>query len=285
MSILTKISIVLLVVLVPVACVVFIQLASRLPVCLDGLDRQGKELESVKQGNRHLQLALQRAQDQGKRYAAGRQAAVADKRTVQEALQAQINGLVVDKLSMAANLAGLTAANQAHGEGLKMEIARGDRLEAQLTKFRERTNKLKVQVNELDTALVDRKVAIARLERTVQKFREDIADGEKEIAHLLARLAAHGRPVDAATGEAATGVGPDVPLIQGTITAIEDDVASINIGAAKGIKKGMKLIVFRDDNFVAYLQIELVDLNSAAGVIVSKRLEPRPNDKVKTKTR
>ena len=60
-------------------------------------------------------------------------------------------------------------------------------------------------------------------------------------------------------------------------------MASINIGSAKGIKKGMRLIVFREDNFVAHLQIELVDLNNAAGVIVNKRLEPRKTDKVKTR--
>ncbi len=47
----------------------------------------------------------------------------------------------------------------------------------------------------------------------------------------------------------------------------------------------MKLIVYRGAEFVSHLQIELVDLNSAAGVIVSKRLEPRPDDKVKTEVK
>jgi len=282
LSILTKISIVLLVVLVLPTSVVIIQQASQLPTYMDAYARRGTQIENINQANRHLQLALKQAQDQGKRSAADAQAALAEKRTVQERLQAQINDLVAEKLGMAAKLAEFTTAYQGLSESLKMEIAGRDRLRGELDVSRAQTNKLKDHVNQLNAALRDKEVAIARLERTVQKFREDIAIKEKEIIALQKVVETMGRPA-AATGELGSGVKPDVPKIQGTITAIDNDVASINIGAAKGIKKGMRLIVFRDGDFVSFLQIELVDLNSAAGVLVNKRLEPRQNDKVKTR--
>lgn len=283
MSILTKISIVLLVVLVLPTSVVIIQQASQLPWYMDAYEGLGIQVENVNQANRHLQLALEEAQDQGNRHAAAEQAAVAEKNTLREALQAQINDLVVEKLGMAGELAKLTTALQGLHENLKTEIEGRVRLRGELNDSRAQTNKLKDHVNQLNAALMDKEVAIARLERTVQKFREDITIREKEIANLQRMLTEQGRPADAATVGPGTGVVIEPPKIQGTITAVDNDVASINIGAAKGIKKGMKLIVFRDGNFVAFLQVQLVDLNSAAGVIVNKRLEPRATDKVKTR--
>ena len=282
MSILTKISIVLLVVLVLPTSVVIVQQASQLPSYMDAFERRGTELESVNQANKHLQLALKQAQDQGNRHSAAAATAVAEKRNLRETLQARINDLVAEKLAMAGELAELTTALQGLNESLKTEIAGRARLRGELNVSRAQTNKLKDHVNQLNAALRDKEVAIARLERTVQKFREDIVIKEKEIIALQKVVETMGRPA-AATDGLGRGVVPDVPRIQGTITAIDNDVASINIGSAKGIKKGMRLIVFREDNFVAHLQIELVDLNNAAGVIVNKRLEPRKTDKVKTR--
>lgn len=284
MSILTKISIVLLVVLVLPTSVVIIQQASQLPSYMDAYARRGTEIESVNQANRHLQLALTQSQDQSNSNAIARQAAEAEKRTLQEALGSRISDLVVEKLAMASELAQLTTALQGLRESLETEIAGRVRLRGELNDSRAQTNKFKDDVNQLNSALMDKEVAIARLERTVQRFREDIAIKEKEIANLQRIVAEQGKPVAAAIdGVIPVGFTDDATVVIGTITAIDNDVASINIGAAKGIKKGMKLIVFREDNFVAFLQIRLVDLNTAAGVLVNKRLEPRQNDKVKTR--
>ncbi len=76
------------------------------------------------------------------------------------------------------------------------------------------------------------------------------------------------------------------PIINGTITAVitDDNLASINIGSANGVKRGMEMVVMRGSEFVGYLRIEEVDLTTSAGIIVEKILAPAQGDKVVTKT-
>lgn len=66
----------------------------------------------------------------------------------------------------------------------------------------------------------------------------------------------------------------------GTITAVRNNIASINIGSAHGLKKGMELIVFRGGQYVGKLKIERVDANESAGIMTKKILTPMQGDKV-----
>lgn len=284
MSILTKISVVLLLVLVLLACPVFITQATQLPAYKDAYARQRTEIESIKQANRHLQLALTQAQEQVGRYADDIRELEVAKRLVELTLGTQIDDHVAANLGMSKTLAGLQANLDVLGQNMTKELARADKLADQLNESWKLTDELKKHIIDLNATVADKDVAMARLEATVRKLRMDIAQREREIADLVRRWAERDKPTVAVGPE--DGVRPPVPMIRGTITAVDEDAASINIGSAKGIKKGMKLIVYRDgDGFVSYLQIELVDLNSAAGVVVSKRLglEPRIDDKVKTR--
>jgi len=75
------------------------------------------------------------------------------------------------------------------------------------------------------------------------------------------------------------------PIINGTVTAVTaDNLASINIGSANGVKRGMEMVVMRGSELVGYLRIEEVDLTASAGIIVEKILTPAQGDKVVTKT-
>ncbi len=75
------------------------------------------------------------------------------------------------------------------------------------------------------------------------------------------------------------------PIINGTVTAVtSDNLASINIGSANGVKRGMEMVVMRGSELVGYLRIEEVDLTASAGIIVKKILTPAQGDKVVTKT-
>ena len=75
---------------------------------------------------------------------------------------------------------------------------------------------------------------------------------------------------------------PAGQAVSGKVTAVHDGVASINIGRAKGIKEKMKLKVFRGGKFVAHLRIDLVEPDSAAGVILNKKLDVVQGDEVAT---
>ena len=80
-------------------------------------------------------------------------------------------------------------------------------------------------------------------------------------------------PVAAPTPTQTNGVRTSIRSIQGT-------TIHINAGSNQGVKRGMKLIVFRDDKFVGYLQIVQVDANQAAGSLTRKIRPPAKGDTV-----
>ena len=67
------------------------------------------------------------------------------------------------------------------------------------------------------------------------------------------------------------------------MVAVSNDVVSINIGSAGGIKPGMRLIIYRENKFVANLRIAEVDINEAVGIISDKKQDPVQGDKVMAK--
>ena len=69
------------------------------------------------------------------------------------------------------------------------------------------------------------------------------------------------------------------PLV-GAITAVEDGIASIDIGYLDGVRKGMRLVLRRDGRFVAYLEVIEVNDRIAAGAIYHATREAKPGDQV-----
>lgn len=70
---------------------------------------------------------------------------------------------------------------------------------------------------------------------------------------------------------------PDGP-ITGQIQTLREVLVTLNIGRAEGLSRGMRLIVFRDDQFVGYLQVDHVEEHTASGTITRKVLEPKVGD-------
>ncbi|MCD4824780.1 MAG: hypothetical protein K8S55_09235 [Phycisphaerae bacterium] len=68
--------------------------------------------------------------------------------------------------------------------------------------------------------------------------------------------------------------------LAGKITAIKDMVVLVNLGKQHGLEKGMRLIVYRDDQFVGYLRVEEIGKAEAAGVLTRKILDPKVGDNV-----
>ena len=74
--------------------------------------------------------------------------------------------------------------------------------------------------------------------------------------------------------------GDDEMEIVGTITAVSQDVASINIGSAHGVVKGMKMTIYRGGMYVGTIRIEDVKPRVSAGIITQANLPPVKGDKV-----
>jgi len=125
-------------------------------------------------------------------------------------------------------------------------------------------------------------VQIRRLNTMVQHYALLIKDLRGENKELQAELARRPEASGSSNTVAAAPVTAPGQTVSGRITAVHSGVASINIGRAKGIQEKMLLKVFRGGKFVSHLRIDLVEPDSAAGVILDKKLEVQQGDEVAT---
>jgi hypothetical protein len=78
-----------------------------------------------------------------------------------------------------------------------------------------------------------------------------------------------------------TEVAPAKPKrLHGKLTDVNDITIVINAGRDKGVQKGMRLIVYRDDKFIGYLDIVEVRDEEAAGTMNQRIRDPQVGDSV-----
>jgi hypothetical protein len=283
LSTLTKISVVVLVVLVCVVSAIFITQASIVPNY-----RQAYDSEVLKNNiyQSQLQVANQATAaanfdcDKIKDKLAGVMDKGNDaKSKADDALKAALetNGkLTAINDSQKAQLVNLTSNAAQQDDLLKDAFAR---LEA----ARSANEKLTKEYARVEDLLKQAESRSASMESRKKFDDEQIQELREQIKDLQARVASGGAAA-AKPGETAVVPEGDA-VISGTITAVRDDMASINIGSARGVKTGMKFTVYRPGGqYVGTLQVQgEVGLDSAAGVIVLRRLDAVQGDKVTTK--
>jgi len=76
-------------------------------------------------------------------------------------------------------------------------------------------------------------------------------------------------------------IAPDTSdAIRTTVLATRDGIATIDAGTARGVKVGMKLVVYRGNLFVSLLRITIAERNISGGLLVESLLAARPGDSV-----
>ncbi len=139
----------------------------------------------------------------------------------------------------------------------------------------ERANQLSRELTgELDQA----EVVIRRLENMSKQYALQIKELQAEKTAGPDGLE-RGAAVKSDSPPAVTTTGR---VVSGKVIAVSGGVASVNVGLAKGVKKKMVLRVFRGSKFVANLRVDLVRPDSAAGVILDKKLDVLVGDLVAT---
>jgi hypothetical protein len=167
-------------------------------------------------------------------------------------------------------------------QDLKAMEARNVKLVADLDAERAEVNKKTDDIRRLGDALNKQTLDAETARRQADFLRDQLAQAEDKLTKLEATLSNRS---GAAAGVGVQPVAPDNTgeagvTIKGTIIAVKGDIASINIGYAKGVRKGDIADVSRGADYVCRLQIQDVDMNQAAGLIVSKKLDPAANDKI-----
>ncbi len=276
MGIVTKISIVVLVVLVLLACPVFITLATVAPNYKALYIAEKAKSQDNAVAARHAKLAAQHADMQRKD--------ISDK-AQEKSTAGQIE---LDRISAAlqdARKSSLTAQNdlmlfkaelQKLRADYELNSARTEDLDAKWKDSIAAVEDLSEENRQLAQDLKRAQLEYERVENVARARHEQLVASEEQL-----RRARSGGMETSSASQADAMVTSDVK-ITGTVQTVRGDLASVNVGSAKGVTPGMKMIIYRGANLVGFLRVETVDVGESAGIIFDRRLNPMQGDKVTT---
>jgi predicted nuclease with TOPRIM domain len=282
LSILTKIAVVILLVLVLIACPVFIAQATTPPNWKYAYQQETERAAAAAQRALQATYAADRAKQERDR--AQRDAAMVlsrDQGTIKD-LQDQLATAQRENVKTQGDLTALRADLGKLQKNYEAVEQRRQLLTKQIAQMLDDKTKLQQEVRELTAALKDATAQVQRLGKVAKVLREEIASRDETIRELSDKvedLKKRVAKVPAKVGEEPPAPEPPVGL-EGTVMAVNNDVASINIGSAKGVKPGMRLIIFRQNKFIANLRIAEVDINESVGIVSDKKQDPIQGDKV-----
>jgi hypothetical protein len=123
-----------------------------------------------------------------------------------------------------------------------------------------------IQLNDRNKELAAERLI---LERKLRMLEEENIAMRQENAQLRQGVAAGPEAVGpVAVVGAAEPVGPvSRSPIRGQITAVEGNIAEIDVGSADGVKRGMSFVVMRDEKYLGDLRIEDLEPRSAVGTL------------------
>jgi myosin heavy subunit len=174
-----------------------------------------------------------------------------------------------------------TQTNDKQGQLLKNTLEELNRIQAEQIKERK-------EFNETSAALVEKMAIIESLETEKRRLLEEKADLQNKLDSFLrpaGKMAVTPAPVTPERDMArpASPMAENIAL-SGTVTAVDlkNSMASISLGKADGVKKGMKFHVVRGDEFICDILIIDVDAKEAVGVLDLVQQQPKVGDKAST---
>jgi len=282
LSTLTKICVVLLLVLVLLACPVFINLAT-VPYNYKSQHDNQKALNTVLQLSLNTTGAARDAAVEEAKQASDRaRQTEAEKNAKVSQLESDRDKLKIANAQLESGWREVNAKLAALSSNYEQYLKDRQLLAEQLDRTQKKYDQAAEEARRGDEANKQLEGQVERYEHQVKFLREQLQGKDEEIANLRQQIK---EGVAAAPKGGPPDISAQVPPVTGTILNLKNDVAEINIGSAKGIAPGMKLIIFRENPFVpfvAYLRVDEVDLNRAVGVIVDRKGEPVRGDKVTT---
>ena len=285
MNILTKISVVVLLVLVLLACPVFITKATIGPSWRGKFQEEHAARIIEQQKRKNKEVALARAVQILQNTSIELTKALGDKKRMAETHRDELKKRETENEDLRARMAGLESKYTQLEQTWKADVAHRDLLKTQLDKTREAVSTLTKQNLRLSDLYKTAQTQVERFEKVVRVLREQLAAKVERIKALEIQLATAGAPVRKASTppEYAPGTVPDV--IIGKVKNVNQakDIVSINIGKTKGVRRGMVLIVGRGAQYVGDLRIDEVSADEAVGVMTLKRVPPMIGDRVTNK--
>ena len=279
MSTLTKICVVVLVVLVLFACPIFIQHALTGPNWRQAyLNEQARrKLADAKARNEELAAGVWRNlyRDE-KRKNEDLTMQIQSEAEAKRAVIARLSQVLAEREATIRELTTIKAGLQnALNQGMTLNKAQGDELGKQRRDNITLADQLRRTMDKNHELLSD----VELLTRTGQVLKTQLAEREREIKDLRLEYQRLKQLAATVVAKKPPVIGPKV---EGSVTAVRSDIASLNVGSASGVKKGMEFILYRETEFVAHLQIEYVDTTTCSGIIVDAQRDVKVGDKAST---
>ena len=279
MGTLTKICVVVLVGLVLLACPIFIQQAVTPGNWKKAFEAEqaARKLADAKTRHEEMVADVWRQEADGQKRAAENVAERFRKDT--DAKLARIGDLQRQIDDKQRTIDGLTANETELQNALKQALALNGVQSRELKTHRDADIALNDQLRKAHADIEKHLLELGLLTRARQVLEEQVAQKDDELRDLRAQLKRLQE-----TGVATVAVRPQakLPKIEGTVTAVSKDIASLNVGSVDGVKKGMQFILYREDQFVAHLQVELVNASACSGILVDSQLDAKQGDKATT---
>jgi len=205
--------------------------------------------------------------------------------------QLQGNGAELARLrSDVAKVDAEKSSAEAMNRGLlaQVEAARSGETEyrKQVADIEKRSIELERRNIDLNDRVNEQTAQIAVLVEQGRQYEQQL-NVLKEEAEKRSREAS--RPSSATSMESPAGAAmPKVtaltpggpPTIRGSVLEVSDNLITISVGAADGVKKDMIFVIHRDDKYVGDLKISDVRPNQAAGRLVRTTAPPNKGDQV-----
>ncbi len=141
---------------------------------------------------------------------------------------------------------------------------------------------LRDQLEKLRKDLASVRIDNLRLADENQKLKLQIKLYESEIrllkeqnVALEQKLVKVRRKLRSVSAEGTEEVGEEAGVsgrIVGKVTRVHNNLASLSVGSAQGVKNGMVFIVYRGDQYLGKLRITKVVANESVGEIIQKRM-------------
>jgi chromosome segregation ATPase len=222
---------------------------------------------------------------------------VADAQKKRDEASQKITELEAQKIQMQVDLA--TAQRSSYGcqerltnlagvvGGLNQTIASMDQsltlARSELDKMRNEQVKNRKELNEVTAALNEKTVHVDALESERRRLLEQKTALDAQMTNLAKTAkASASEPVTPMQPSGAKATLPATDQISLRSKIIETDfknnLVTLSIGSADGVKKGMRFHVVRGDTFICDVVISNIDVERAAGTLELVRQQPQVGD-------
>jgi len=292
LSTLTKVLIILLAFSTFLVCGVVVTYVATAENYKEMYENRRAEIQSLRESNSDIKVRLNEtiekmdAQKQGLRdQIASLENKYSGLQTQYETIKRDRDALVQKVNDWTSIIDGFRKTNEELGQILDKKLDELDKVQAEKIKIEK-------ELTETSNTLVAKMAVIDSLEtknRRLTEEKESLQEGLNLDLRQSGKVVAAAEPVTPAEGPKAKGASPMQAQVkkidlQGKVTEIDEsnNLVSISVGKADGVKTGMRFYVIRGDDFICELEIIDVDVEESLGLMQLVQQQPQQGDKVTT---